>query len=89
MKPQMDIQGETSDKGTNPPSASTAFTRQYLAHVWYCTKCRDVSLGSTCLKCQTDAALTEGTIEQYKQVGQAVLNNQSEWREILETMIVE
>ena len=90
MIPQMDKQGETSDKGIkHTSSVPTTFAKQRHAQIWYCTKCRDISLSSICLKCQKDTVLTEGTIEQYKQVGQALLNDQREWCEVLETMIIE
>ncbi len=61
-----------------------------LTYVWYCKKCRDVSLGSICVKCQKAAVKTQGTFDQYKKVGQALLDNRNdEWRNMLESMIME
>ena len=73
-----DISSEL-DLSSNPP----------LVHVWYCKKCRDTSFGSICNRCQEAAVRTEGTIYQYKQVEQALLDNRNEWRDMLERMVME
>ena len=71
----------------NPISEEASSLRQYRTEVPYCTRCRDVCLGEICRKCGGRAVMTAGTLEQYKQVAQMLLNDRSEWREMLESMI--
>lgn len=90
MVPEINILTTTRmEQSQTTSSDTTSASKQHLARVWYCKKCRNVSLGTTCQKCHSKTVQTEGTIEQYKQVGQALMDNRSEWREMLENMIIE
>ena len=75
------------DTSQNPVSEETSPLEQCRTEVPYCTRCRDVCLGEICSKCGSRAVMTAGTLEQYKQVAQMLLNDRSEWREMLESMI--
>ena len=60
---------------------------QRLLQIPYCPKCRDVILGDICTGCGSAAVYAKGTVDEFKEILQALADSRIEWREMLEHMI--